>query len=224
MKVLIIGGGQMGAYLASLLLNRGHEVTVIESRPGRVPALKRDLPEEILLVGNGTDPAVLEKAGIQKADVVAAVTGADETNLVISTMAKMEYGVRRVVGRVNNPKNAWLFTPVMGVDAALNQADVMARLVAEEMSMGDMLMLLHLHRGQYSLVEKAVDERSAIAGHPLRDIQLPLECVMVAVLRDSELILPRGNTVLLAGDTVVAISSIAHQQELAQLLGAGKDK
>jgi len=224
MKVLIIGGGQVGAYLTSLLLNRGHEVTVIESRAGRLPALKRDLPEETILMGNGTDPAVLEKAGIKKADVVAAVTGADETNLVVATMAKMEYGVRRVVGRVNNPKNAWLFTPVMGVDAALNQADLMARLVAEEMSMGDMMTLLNLHRGKYSLVEKTVDPSSAVAGSPLRDIELPLECVLVAVLRENALIIPRGNTVLLAGDKVVAISSVTHQQELSELLGARNDK
>ena len=219
MKVIIVGGGQVGAYLAGLLLNRSHQVTVIEQRASRHPALLRDLPEDAILMGNGTDAKVLESAGIKEADVVAAVTGSDETNLVIATLARLEYGVRRVVGRVNNPKNAWLFTPVMGVDAALNQADLMARLVAEELSMGDMMTLLNLHQGQYSLVEKTVSTTSAVAGHPLRDIKLPIECVMVAVIRDSELILPRGNTVLLAGDKVISMTGVAHQQELSDLLG-----
>ncbi len=209
----------MGAYLAGLLLGRSHQVTVIEQRESRRAPLLRDLPGDVIVFGNGTDTKVLETAGIKEADVVAAVTGSDETNLVISTLARLEYGVRRVVGRVNNPKNAWLFTPVMGVDAALNQADLMARLVAEELSMGDMMTLLNLHQGQYSLVEKTVSNTSRVAGYPLRDIKLPTECVLVAVIRGTELLLPRGNTVLLAGDKVISITGVAHQQELSELLG-----
>ncbi len=219
MKVIIVGGGQMGAYLASLLLKRLHQVKVIEQRESRHAPLLRDLPEDVILMGNGTDTKVLEAAGIKDADVLAAVTGSDETNLVIATLARLEYGVRRVVGRVNNPKNAWLFTPIMGVDAALNQADLMARLVAEELSMGDMMTLLNLHQGQYSLVEKTVSNTSRVAGHPLRDIKLPTECVLVAVIRGNDLMLPRGNTVLLAGDKIISLAGVLHQQELSALLG-----
>lgn len=219
MKVIIVGGGQVGTYLASLLIGLGHEVKVIEEREGRLPAMRRDLPEEAIVLGNGTDVKVLEAVGIAKADVVAAVTGADETNLVVATIARMEYGVRRVVGRVNNPKNAWLFTPGMGIDVGVNQADLMARLVAEEMSMGDMTTLLKLHRGRYSLVEKTVDPSSPVVGKKLKDLHLPVECVLVAVIRDSDLLLPRGDTALLANDQVMAIAHESHLKKLSELLG-----
>ncbi len=222
MKVIIIGGGQVGAYLASLLLERGHEIKIIDVREARIPILKRDLPEECVIYGNGAEPRVLEAAGIKDTDVVAAVTGSDETNLVIATLSRMEYGVRRVVGRVNNPKNAWLFQGTMGVDAALNQADLMARLVAEEMTMGDMMTLLKLHGGQYSLVERIVDPSSTAAGKTVKDINLPLECVLVAILRREQLLLPKGDTLLLAGDKVVAITHTTYLQSLADMLGSGK--
>jgi trk system potassium uptake protein TrkA len=221
MKVIIVGGGQVGAYLASLLIERGHEIRIIDERDSRIPILKRDLPEECVIHANGADPKVLEDAGIRSANVVAAVTGADETNLVVATLSRLEYGVRRVIGRVNNPKNAWLFTPTMGVDAALNQADLMAHLVAEEMSMGDMMTLLKLHGGQYSLVERIVDPSSPVTGKTLREIKLPVECVLVAIMRESELLIPRGDTVLSANDKVVAITHTSQMQKLADILGAG---
>ena len=222
MKVIIIGGGQVGAYLASLLLERGHEIKIIDVRETRIPVLKRDLPEECVICGNGAKPRVLEAAGINETDVVAAVTGSDETNLVVATLSRMEYGVRRVVGRVNNPKNAWLFQGIMGVDAALNQADLMARLVAEEMTMGDMMTLLKLHGGEYSLVERMVDPASPAAGKTVKEINLPLECVLVAILRKDQLLLPRGNTHLIAGDKVVAITHNSYLDHLAEALGSGK--
>jgi len=221
MKVIIVGGGQVGDYLASLLLERGHEIRIIDQRDSRIPVLKRDLPEECVIHGNGADPKVLEAAGIQNADVVAAVTGADETNLVIATLAKMEYGVRRVIGRVNNPRNAWLFNATMGVDAAINQADLLSHLVAEEMSMGDMMTLLKLSGGQYSLVERIVDPASRVVGKALREIKLPVECVLVAILRESELLLPRGDTVLMANDMVLAMAHATYLPTLADTLGAG---
>lgn len=220
MKVIIVGGGQVGCYLASLLIERGHEIKVIESKETRIEILKKNLPEGVIVRGSGTDPQLLESVGIQHTDVLAAVTGSDETNLVIATLARLEYGVTRVVGRVNNPKNAWLFTPVMGVDAALNQADLMARLVAEEMSMGDMMTLLKLHGGKYSLVERMVDPASSMVGKALRDIELPTECVLVAVIRNSDLLIPRGDTVLMASDKAVAITHADQLQKLDDMFGA----
>jgi trk system potassium uptake protein TrkA len=222
MKVIIVGGGQVGAYLASLLLERGHEIKIIDNRESRIPVLNRNLPKECVIFGNGAEPRVLEAAGINETDVVTAVTGSDETNLVVATLSRMEYGVRRVVGRVNNPKNAWLFQEIMGVDAALNQADLMARLVAEEMTMGDMMTLLKLHGGQYSLVERVVDPSSPAAGKTVKEINLPLECVLVAILRKDQLLLPRGDTSLLSGDKVVAIAHTSYLDHLADILGSGK--
>ncbi len=219
MKVLIVGGGQVGAYLALLLKDRGHEVTVLEERESRVDSLKKILPENTIVFGSGTDPKTLESVGIHHTDVVAAVTGLDETNLVIATLAKLEYGVRRVVGRVNNPKNAWLFTPVMGMDAALNQADVMAHLVAEEMSMGDMMTLLKLHGGKYSLVERMIGPDSPVAGKMLHDIGLPRECGVLVIIRSSDLLIPRGDTIIEANDKLIAITHVDWLQKLDNILG-----
>ena len=221
MKVIIVGGGQVGCYLASLLIERGHKVTIIEAKDNRIEVLKRSLPHDTILQGNGAEPKVLEAAGIRQADVVAAVTGSDENNLVVGTLARLEYGVRRVIGRVNNPKNAWLFTPLMGVDAAVNQADLMARLVAEEMSMGDMMTLLKLHGGKYSLVERIVSPGSSVQGKLLRDIELPTECVLVAIIRNSDLLIPRGETMLQGGDKVVTIVHIDQLENMEMILGAG---
>ena len=222
MNVMIIGGGQVGTYLASMLIAKNHKVTIIEERESRLAAMKRDLPESAIVHGSGTDPKLLTAAGIQGMDVLAAVTGADETNLVIATLARFEFGVRRVVARVNNPRNNWLFTPTMGVDLAVNQADLMARVVAEEMSMGDMMTLLKLHRGQYSLVERTVDAGSSAAGIPLSALTLPRECVLVAVIRDTELILPRGDTVLMADDDIMAIVQDNMLEQLESILGKQK--
>jgi trk system potassium uptake protein TrkA len=132
MKVIIVGGGKVGTSLALLLLEKGYDVKVIEAAREKIFRLQQDLPADVVALGNGTDPVVLEAAGILGVDVVAATTGQDETNLVVANLAHFVFNVPRVVARVNNPKNAWMFTPVMGVDVAVNQADLMARLIARE--------------------------------------------------------------------------------------------
>ncbi|EFO80506.1 TrkA-N domain protein [Oscillochloris trichoides DG-6] len=131
MRMLIIGGGQVGSYLASLLLDHKHHVTVVERRDEAQDLLRRSAPAAHVILGDGTDPQILEAAGVRVADVVAAVTGADETNLVITSLARFAFNVPRAVARVNNPHNTWMFTPAMGVDVALNQADVIAHLIAQ---------------------------------------------------------------------------------------------
>jgi trk system potassium uptake protein TrkA len=132
MKVIIVGGGKVGTSLALLLLEKGHAVKVIETAREKISRLQQDLPANVVALGNGTDPVVLEATGILGVDVVAATTGQDETNLVVTSLARFVFNVPRVVARVNNPKNAWMFTPVMGVDVAVNQADLMASLIAKE--------------------------------------------------------------------------------------------
>ncbi|MGL5979122.1 MAG: potassium channel family protein [Erysipelotrichaceae bacterium] len=132
MKILIIGGGQVGSYLASLLAKE-HQVTIIEQRHTTYEKLIHTHNNLTILQGSGTDASLLEQADIAHTDILAAVTGLDEVNLVASTIAKMEYAVPRVIGRVNNPKNAWLYTPLMGIDIPINQSDIMAHLVANNM-------------------------------------------------------------------------------------------
>ena len=158
MYVIIVGGGKVGTHLAALLLEAGHEVRVIERGNARLKALHEILPGGTLIPGSGTDPATLEQAGVRDADVVAAVTGTDETNLVAMSLARFEYRVARTIARVKDPRNGWMFTPAMGVDVAVDQADIMAKLIAEHMSLGSMMTLLKLSRGDYSLVEQRVHE------------------------------------------------------------------
>ncbi|MGE5844083.1 MAG: potassium channel family protein [Syntrophaceae bacterium] len=216
MNVIVVGGGRVGGYLASLLLSAGHKVKVIEERPEENRHLRRDLPQGVVVQGNGTDPDVLEKTGIGHANVVAAVTGADETNLVVIGLARFEFKVPRTIARVKNPRNAWMFTPEMGVDVALNQTDLLAHLVAEEMSLGDMMTLLKLRKGQYSLVEEKVHPTAVAADKALCDLRLPDQCVLAAVIRKGQLILPRGDVVLQPADEIVAL---VHASQLAQLAG-----
>ena len=218
MFVMIVGGGKVGTYLAAILLAEGYQVKVIENRAEEIAQRQRDLPAETAVLGNGTDPLVLEAVGIRHADVIAAVTGEDETNLVVTSLARFEFGVPRTIARVNNPRNAWMFTPEMGVDAALNQADLMAHLIAEEMSLGDMMTLLKLRKGQYSLVEEKVDPASPTAGKAVRDLHLPAECNLVAVIHEGQLITPHGDTVLMGGDELLAVVHVSQLKQLAALL------
>jgi len=219
MFVIIVGGGKTGSYLARLLLDSGHQVKVIEDRPMVFERLKDELPVEALVCGDGSSPSVLEAAGIKNAQVLAAVTGEDEANLVVTTLGKFEFKVQRTIARVNNPKNAWLFTSEMGVDVALNQADVLAGLIVEEMSLGDMMTLLKLRKGEYSLVEEKVHPTAAVVGKMIRELSLPSECVVAAIIRRNKLTIPRGETVFQPGDEVLAVVHTSQTQQLAALLG-----
>jgi trk system potassium uptake protein TrkA len=182
------------------------------------------LPAAVWVWGDGADPTILEKAEIHQAQVVAAVTGLDETNLVVTSLARFEFKVPRIVARVNHPRNAWLFTPEMGVDVALNQADLMAHLIAEEMSLGDMMTLLKLRKGEYALVEEKVHPAAVAVHRAIRDLDLPAQCVLTAVIRKGQLIIPRGDTVLQPADEVLAVVHASQTARLAALLGVREGK
>jgi trk system potassium uptake protein TrkA len=133
-------------------------------------------------------------------------------------MARFEFGIRRVIARVNNPKNAWLFTPEMGVDVAINQADLMAKLIAEEMSLGDMMTLVKLRKGEVSIVEEKIEPGALAAGKVVRDVPFPEGCTLAAVVRKGEVILPRGDTLLQPNDEVLAVVRTDQQIQLNRLL------
>jgi trk system potassium uptake protein TrkA len=201
------------------LLKEKHQVKVIEDRPDVIERLKQELPPEAVIEGDGSSPSVLEAAGIAHANVLAAVTGEDEANLVIAMLARFEFRVPRIIARVNNPKNAWMFTPELGVDVALNQPDMMAHLIAEEMSLGDMMTLLKLRKGQYALVEEKVHPAALAVGKAIRELMLPPECVLAAVIRKGNLIIPHGDVVLQPADEVLAVVHSSQTAALASLLG-----
>jgi len=219
MYVVIIGGGRTGSHLASLLISQGHEVRVIESRSDILANTHHELPTEIIYEGDGTDPQVLEAMDIQRANVLAAVSSDDADNLVAASLAKHQYNVRRVIGRVNNPRNAWLFTPEFGVDVALNQADIVAKLIEEEMSIGDMMTMLKIRQGKYSLVEEKIAPNAPAIGKALKDLALPNNCVISGIIRHGDMIMPRGTTLLEDGDEILALVDETSRAELEKLLG-----
>jgi trk system potassium uptake protein TrkA len=219
MLVIVVGGGNTGSQLTKFLLEAGHTVRVIDERPAVLEKLAVELPQEVVINGDGSSPTVLEKAGIQNAQVLAAVTGSDETNLVVTSLGKFEFNVPRVIARINNSKNAWLFTPEMGVDVSLNQAEILAKLTAEEMSLGDMMTMLKLRRGKYSLVEEKIFPGAQAVGIAVKDLSLPLNCIISGIIRHGEIIIPRGVTVLEEGDEILALVDDAAREQLAKLLG-----
>lgn len=216
--VLIIGGGKTGSYLAALLLKSGCDVRVVESRVQLFERLSHELPAPVPVFGDGTDPSLLEQIGITNMDVVAAVTGDDETNLVAASLAKFEYQIERVIVRVNNPRNAWLCTPEMGVDVAINQADLMATLIVEEMSVGDMQTLARLRQGAVEIVEEVVAANSQAVNKSIAALTLPADCNITAVIRGSEVIIPNGSTTLQVGDEIVAVIRSDNRQALERAL------
>jgi trk system potassium uptake protein TrkA len=180
--------------------------------------LRRELPAGAVIEGDGSSPAVLEAAGIRQAKVLAAVMAEDEANLVITSLARFEFHVPRVIARINDPENAWMFNAEMGVDVALNQADILARLIAEEMSLGDMMTLLKLRRGEYSLVEEKLRANSRALGIPLKEMPLPTTCVIAAVIRKGKVITPHGQMTFEAEDEVLAVVDNASLEALRSFL------
>jgi trk system potassium uptake protein len=218
MFVLVVGGGNTGSQLAKFLLDTGHSVRVIEERPTVLKKLAAEIPEDMIFDGDGSSPVVLEKAGIQQTQVLAAVTGSDETNLVVTSLGKFEFNIPRVIARINNSKNAWLFTPEMGVDVALNQAEILARLTAEEMSIGDMMTMLKLRRGKFSLVEEKIAPNAPAIGKALKDLPIPGNCVISGIIRNGEIVMPRGVTILEEADEILALVDESSREQLAKLL------
>jgi trk system potassium uptake protein TrkA len=217
MFVLVAGGGRTGTQLAQLLLAQDYQVRVLEHRPQVLTRIHRELPTEAIFEGNATEIVVLDEAGASRADVLAACTANDEDNLTICYLARQRYNVPRTIARVNNPRNAWLFDETFHVDVALNHAAVMARLIEEEMSLGDMMTLLKLRRGDYSLVEEKIPPGAPAVGVAIRDLELPSSCAIAAIIRNGGMVVPRGDIVFEVDDEVLAVTDRAGAAQLAAL-------
>lgn len=219
MNILIVGGGKVGTNLVNLLSVQGHQVTIIEVNNAIYTKLQRTLPQARHINGDGCNPLTLHDAGITGMDAVVAVTGDDEDNLVVAKLAKHEYNINRVIARVNNPKNEWLFTPKMGVDIAISHSALLARIIHEELNMGDLVPLLKLEGGQISLAEVTVTPHSHVLGSRVDTLQLPKDCVLATLLRDGQLLIPRGSTTIQPGDKIIALVKTEQQSELVRIFG-----
>ncbi len=219
MNILIVGGGKVGSHLAGILQEHGHRITVVEMNEQVAHRIRPLLRSAEVVLGDGCNPQVLRDVGIGEMQAVVATTGDDEDNLVVAKLAKHEYRVGRVIARVNNPKNEWLYTSRMGVDIAVSHASMLARLIHEELTMGDLIPLLKLAGGEVSLTEFTVPPTSRVAGQRVDRLQLPAQCVLVTVLRDGKVIIPRGDTTIVGGDRIIALIRSEQQPELLTVFG-----
>ncbi len=217
MIAVIVGGGRGGSYLAQDLLSQGYQVKVVDRRPDVVAKLRQEIDGEVIC-GDGCSPQILEQIGAAKADLVVAVLHADEDNLVVCRMAKHHFHVRRVIARVNNPRNQWLYTKAWGVDVAISQVHLTAKVIEEEIGLGELVTLLKLNRGEASLVELCLPETSPCRDKAIRDLNLPADTVIASVIRGGKLLVPRGDTRLESGDEILAISTVAAEQALKNTL------
>lgn len=220
MNVIIVGGGKTGVYVANLLLANHCRVKVMESRRSVLDKLKDELPMDCIFEGSGTDPNMMEAAGINTADVLVCATGADETNLVASTIGKFEFSVARIIARVNNPHNAWMFNEGMGVDVSINQADLMGHIILEGIDLRDMTTLLKLERGNASIVQIHVSETSSANGKRIKDLGIPNSAIIIAAMRGEENIIAKGDTLIKAGDDLLAMADETTQAKLNKILHA----
>jgi trk system potassium uptake protein TrkA len=218
MRVIIAGGGVVGAFLAQILHEK-NEVAVIDHREDRCALLSSEKGAIKAICEDACEPWVLEFAGIKEADLVLAVTGDDEDNLVISYLAKFEYDVPKVIGRVNNPKNRWLFTRSWGVDVEVSTPDIIAKIIEEETTLGEVVTVMKLQSSDVSLVEITLPEEASALGRPLSELDMPGDTLVVTVVREDAMMIPKADTVLRAGDKVLAVTHVDNQEELEEMLG-----
>ena len=218
MKALIVGGGMVGSFLADVLSEK-NQVTLVEKEPDKIASLTGRHRSTRIVNEDGCEPWVLEFAGINEADIVLAVTGDDEDNLVVSYLSKFEYEVPRIIARVNNPKNRWLYNKEFGVDVEVSSSDIIAAIALEETSLGEMITVMKLQSGDIGLVEITVPADSRAVDRSLAELELPPETLVVTVVREDIMRIPTADTVLQGGDKVLAITSTNNKAALEALLG-----
>lgn len=216
MYIIICGGGKVGIFLAETFALRGHDVVLIERNLEKCQKIAEN--EKLLVInGDACDARYLEDANVRKADVVAAVTGDDDDNLVICQLARESYHVPRAVARVNNPKNEHIFHE-LGIDG-ISSTTIISKLIEEESSIGDIITIAALKKGRLALIEVELPrDRCLVCNKKIKDLGLPKDCVLVAIIREDEVIIPRGNTVLEAGDGVIALTAPEKEEELRNIM------
>ena len=217
MKVAIAGAGAVGVYIAADLKHNGHDVVVIEK--DRTVIERADVPSGVeWCLGDVCEVNALRSAGLDTCDVVVAATGDDEDNLVVSLLAKQEFGVPRVIARVNHPKNEWLFNENWGVDLSVSTPQLITAMVEEAVSVGRLVQLLSFEGGQARLVEVTLADDAPVVGRCIKDIDIPRDATVVAVLREEHVIMPRGDTEFAVGDEVLALVTPESESDIRALL------
>jgi trk system potassium uptake protein TrkA len=216
-KVAISGAGKVGRAIARDLIAQGHEVLLIDKdkevlRGSTVDGAK-------VLLGDTCEPSILDKAGLADCQVLVAATGDDKVNLVVSLLAKTEFGVPRVVARVNHPKNEWMFGEAWGVDVAVSTPRMLTALVEEAVSVGDLIRLMTFRKSDADLVEITLPAVSEVVGERVGDVAWPADTALVAILRDDRVIAPSRDDTLEAGDELLFVASTEQEEDLARLLG-----
>jgi trk system potassium uptake protein TrkA len=219
MRIAIAGAGNVGRSIAQELIDNGHQIMLIE----RDPAMMR--PERVAqadwVLADACELSSLQEADIAGCDVVVAATGDDKSNLVVSLLAKTEFAVARVVARVNRAENEWLFTEQWGVDVSVSKPRLMAALVEEAVSVGDLVRLMTFRQGEANLVEITLPESAPYVGHPVREVPLPRDSALTAILRGKRVLVPGPDDPLEAGDELVFVCTAAAEDAVrAVILGA----
>jgi trk system potassium uptake protein len=221
MKVAIAGGGNVGTFIGADLKEAGHEVLIIEEDPDLVMRKRASLDVN-WFIGDACEFNNLTEAGLADVDVVVAATGDDEDNLVISLLAKQEFAVPRVVARVNHPKNEWLFNEAWGVDVSVSTPHLLTALVEEAVSVGSLVRLLQFEGGEARLVEVTLADDSPAVNVPLSELGVPRDATVVAVVREAHVIVPRGDTVIEAGDEVLVLVTPDSEDAVRDILIGAK--
>jgi trk system potassium uptake protein TrkA len=219
MRIAIAGAGNVGRSIAQELIDNGHQVMLIERQVSMLRPEK--VPQADWVLADACELSSLQEADLSSCDVVVAATGDDKVNLVVSLLAKTEFAVPRVVARVNRAENEWLFTEQWGVDVAVSKPRVMAALVEEAVTVGDLVRLMTFRQGEANLVEITLPPAAPYVGHPLRDVPLPRDAALVAILRGKRVLVPSPDDPLEAADELIFVCTAAAEEEVrAVVLGA----
>jgi trk system potassium uptake protein TrkA len=216
-KVAIAGAGSVGTAIAKDLALNGHDVLVIEKDPDLVEILRPTIDVK-WVAADACEMSSLDAAGMAEVDVAVAATGDDEDNLVISLLAKQEFAVPRVIARVNEASNQWLFNDTWGVDVSVSTPQLLTALVEEAVTVGSLVRLLQFGGGTSQLVEVTLAEKSPAAGIAIADLEMPREAAVVAVVRDRKVLAPHSETVLAAGDEVLLVTSADSEETVRRFL------
>lgn len=218
MYTIVAGGGKVGYYLAKELVEQGHEVLVVERDPKQCAFIMEELGN-IVMQGDAAEASVLAEAGTGRADVIVAVTGDDEDNLVISQVAKTHFQVPRAIARINNPKNEQIFR-MLGIDATVSATDVILGVLEQELPAQNLVPLLRLRHADVEVVETVLDGSAPAVGKTIQDLGLPPDCSIAVIIRGGAPIFPNGDTRLAAGDEVIAFTTTRNEARLRELFWA----